>query len=102
MLRGKGGGGEGSLGRERSGGRGGTDGLESRRDWTGVRLVAVGPSARGARGAAVDGMVGKCVHRCKETEWWRRDETRDRKFKLKNIQARRIASTEERVLLLLM
>ena len=35
-----------------------------------VRLLAVDPSARGAGGAAVDGMVGKCVHLLTETEWW--------------------------------
>ena len=59
-----------------------------------VRLVAVDPSARGARGAAVDGMVGKCVHWVPKSEWWAiRDETGNR-FKLANIQTRGMASTE--------
>lgn len=44
-----------------------------------------GPSARGARGAAVDGMVGKCVHCNRRAEWWAQnveDWSRERDFRL--------------------
>ena len=59
-----------------------------------IRLLAVDPSARGAGGAAVDGMVGKCVH-LEKTEWWATAWKRDGvDFKLVNIQARRSASNE--------